>query len=432
MFQSSYGQSLPDSMHSLIEDLKSSDPSTCKEAFGRFATVYFDPLVAFVMRKIGRHKREEAKDIVSDFIFRRLIEKRIVDKFEPFYGGKKRKFRHFLCRNLEWLCLDHHKKQPPAEYSYDDQPAEESGGDSDEAIFEYVLAANLLIHVFQEVKADCLKKDQLDMWNVFKIRIIQGALDGKKEKHSEIAKRLNLGNARRSRNLLESGQQKFRSFACRIVREVDHDSDPRTPEELLAILAQPPIANIDLFEHLEKAIETSPDEEVFHFKTGEELSLAAISWMQDDIEDTPYDEDVLWRELLNQAVSEYEVQGTRELEASFSFSAIMSTSEQSLADALFMPTKSVDALRGIRVSARSAYRASESKLESAMHRTIYALVHAADIICHGTCASKRSEQRLTSVFDSSLANVWLDEQSRWQLEEAKRRIAKGVSFPRGN
>ena len=99
MFNGSvYGKNLPNSIESLICGLQSPKEDVNLEACGRFASVYFDPLVGFLLRSkkfFGDH--EEAKDLVSDFIFKRLIEKRIVEGFDPFYGGQKRKFRHYLC-----------------------------------------------------------------------------------------------------------------------------------------------------------------------------------------------------------------------------------------------------------------------------------------------------------------------------------------------
>lgn len=436
MFNGSvYGKNLPNSIESLICGLQSPKEDVNLEACGRFASVYFDPLVGFLLRSkkfFGDH--EEAKDLVSDFIFKRLIEKRIVEGFDPFYGGQKRKFRHYLCRSLIWLYQEGQKKRSPDQPLLEDQiiASEPDAYDLNDTVYEYVLAANLLIQSFLAVKADCLNKGQTEMWDVFAIRVIKQALTGKKDKHADIAKQLGLENAKRSSHLLESGLQKFKSFANRIIRETNPGVEQRSPEELLKILARPPIPNFDLCKHLEKLIEDSAgNDEIFLFKTGEDLKVAAESWLNDR-EVEPRDEDEQrWSQILNQTVDQYQDFKQDIGGVSLSVSAMLSGSDEALLDVLFQPTFDINVLREIRVASRNALKSSEKSLEISMHRTVYALVHASDIINHGECTSKSGPESLLAIIDSSLSKQWLDEQSRWQLQAAAKLLREEqIPFPR--
>ena len=66
-----------------------------------------------------------------------------------------------------------------------------------------------------------------------------------------------------------------------------------------------------------------------------------------------------------------------------------------------------------------------------MHRTVYALVHASDIINHKACTSKSGPEPLMSIIESSLSKQWLDEQSRWQLQTAAKLLQEEqIPFPR--
>ena len=443
MFKGSvYGKNLPNSINSLIADLQSPESEINLEACGRFASVYFDPLVGYLLRS-GKFfgNREEAKDLVSEFIFKRLIEKRIVQGFDPNYGGQKRKFRHYLCRSLLWLYQDGQKSQSPIRDLADEEQQvkdfrEPDNYELDDNVYEYVLAANLLIQSFIAVKTDCLKKNQKEMWEVFAIRVIKQSLTGKKEKHADIAKQLGLESAKRSSHLLESGLQKFKSFANRIIKEAEPGLERRTPEELLKILAKPPIPNFDLFEHLEDLAKLSQEEgeidnEVFLLKTGEELSAAAESWLNDREVEPRDPSELCWQQILNQTLNQYQ-DFEQNLESSLlSVSAMMSGSDEALFELLFQPTTHLGALRDVRKASKNALNQCQNSLDSAMHRTVYALVHASDIVNHKACTSKSGPKSIMSIIESSLKKQWLDEQSRWQLQTAAKLLREEqILFPR--
>jgi len=434
MIHSNPNASLPDSVRSLLPDIQSPDPEIHKEACGRFTSIYFDPLVAYLCNNRKNLVREDAKDIVSDFILKRIHEERILDGFEPNFEGKKRKLRHFVCRNLRWFCGDEQKKASlktisfgPMEPGSEEKPSHPP----DEDVFEYVLAANLLLQSFLAVKADCVSKGQSDMWNVFAIRVIQQSLSGSKIAHASIAERLGLKNAKRSSHLLESGQQKFKTFANRILRESEPDTN-RTPKDLFRILAKPPLPNFDLCEYLEKLAELlfTKDDDVF-LTTGEDLRIAAEAWLNDR-EVPMLDKDELnWRQILNQTVREYQNRERTSRGASLSFSALVSHSDETLVDLLFQPTSKVNDLGDIRKAARDALNGCSDPETISMHRTIYTLVHASDIIHHGHCTSKINQESLLSNIELSLSKSWLDEQSRWQLNKAFKLLEMGnISFPR--
>ena len=225
-------------------------------------------------------------------------------------------------------------------------------------------------------------------------------------------------NAKRSRHLLESGQQKFKTFANRILKESEPGTNNRTPEDLLNTISQPPLPNFDLCQHLEKLAELSTDdEEVFLVKTGEELRKAAEAWLNDRDVASMSESELKWRQILSQTVSEYENHKAESVSANLSFSGLMSHSDETLVDLLFQPTLEVDELYKIRVASRAETVSSNGELAS-MHRTIYVLVHASDIIHHKVCTSKNNQEAIQANIDSSLSEEWLDEQSRWQLNEA--------------
>ena len=270
------------------------------------------------------------------------------------------------------------------------------------------------------------------MWEVFAIRVIKRALTGKKEKHADIANQLGLGNAKRSSHLLESGLQKFKAFANRIIKEAEPGADRRSPEELLKVLAKPPIPNFDLCKHLKNLVELSAEgNEVFLIKTSEELQMAAELWLNDREVESRDENELRWSHILSQTVAEYQEGGQITASMSVSFSGLMSGTDETLSDVLFQPTSKANSLRDIRVASRKSLARCDSPLESSMHRTIYALVHASDIIHHKTCQSKSGPESLKSIFKSSLTKPWLDEQSRWQLNAAtKALVEEQIPFPR--
>ncbi|MDB2686167.1 hypothetical protein N9Y42_03065 [Mariniblastus sp.] len=414
-----YNKPFPDSV--ISKDIQSSDTEIRQQACWKLASLYFDPLVSYLLqsRKFSLN-REEAKDLVNEFIFKRIVEGRIVEGFDPFYGGQKRKFRHYLCRNLGWLVSDEKRKKaagPIGDYDPISPESDPPGFDDD--IYEYVVAANLLIQSFLAVKADCRKKKQTAMWEVFVSRVIKQAITGQKENHADIAKRLGLESPRRSRYLLEAGLQKFKSFANRIIQEAEPGIDRRTPEELFKILARPPIANFDLRQHLESLAELSAEgNEAIPIKTGEDLKSAAKSWLNDREVASHNDEERRWRQILYQTVSQYQNGEQTSGELPLSFSELMSGSDETLWDILFHSIKAEKQRTDILRRSKQYLQKVECRVDIAMHRTVYALVHACDIVNHQACNSRSEPEVLLSVFKYSLSKPWLDEQSRWQLNTA--------------
>lgn len=382
------------------------------------AALYSDPLVGFLQRKFSLDS-EQAHDLVHEFIDRRIVEGRIVEGFDPVFEGKKRKFRHYLCRSLIWLYLDHKKQESKRREFQPELVYHEIESDQiTDEVYEYVLAANLLIQSFMAVKADCDKKDQQSMWDVFAIRVIKQALTGKKEKHVDIAEQLGLESAKRSSHLLESARQKFRSFANRIIQESGCGFDNRTPEDLLKILGQPPLPDFDLCKHLKRLLELSIDEnEIFLIETAEELKKAAEAWLNDREVDQLSGDELLWRQTVYQTVSEYQSGEKAAGDLQLSFSGLLSGSDEKLWD-VFQSVDNEKSLTDIRRAAKKYLKQKMSQAETSMHRTIYSLVHASDIVNHMVCRSRIEPDDILSNIKSSLSKPWLDEQSRWQLKKA--------------
>ena len=201
-------------------------------------------------------------------------------------------------------------------------------------------------------------------------------------------------------------------------------------------MAKPPIPNFDLFEHLEDLAKLSQEEgeidnEVFLLKTGEELSAAAESWLNDREVEPRDPSELCWQQILNQTLNQYQ-DFEQNLESSLlSVSAMMSGSDEALFELLFQPTTHLGALRAVRKASKNALNQCQNSLDSAMHRTVYALVHASDIVNHKACTSKSGPKSIMSIIESSLKKQWLDEQSRWQLQTAAKLLREEqILFPR--
>ena len=109
----------------------------------------------------------------------------------------------------------------------------------------------------------------------------------------------------------------------------------------------------------------------------------------------------------------------------------MSGSDEALFELLFQPTTHLGALRAVRKASKNALSQCQNSLDSAMHRTVYALVHASGIINHKACTSRSGPKSILSIIESSLKKQWLDEQSRWQLQTAAKLLREEqILFPR--
>ena len=136
--------------------------------------------------------------------------------------------------------------------------------------------------------------------------------------------------------------------------------------------------------------EDGVDNEVFLIKTGDQLSAAAESWLNDREVEPRDPSELCWQQILNQTLNQYQ-DFEQNLESSLlSVSAMMSGSDEALFELLFQPTTHLGALRAVRKASKNALSQCQNSLDSAMHRTVYALVHASGIINHKACTSKLS------------------------------------------
>ena len=128
-------------------------------------------------------------------------------------------------------------------------------------------------------------------------------------------------------------------------------------------------------------------------------------------------DELLWRQTVYQTVSEYQSGEKAAGDLQLSFSGLLSGSDEKLWD-VFQSVDNEKSLTDIRRAAKKYLKQKMSQAETSMHRTIYSLVHASDIVNHMVCRSRIEPDDILSNIKSSLSKPWLDEQSRWQLKKA--------------
>ena len=102
-----------------------------------------------------------------------------------------------MCVIIDRMFLDRIKRRNverslPSDFDIIDEVAQQDWVDTQQDVFDYVLAANLLFQILLALKKDCLEKGQHDMWRVFAARRIEPASTGQRLKHEVIAQRLGL------------------------------------------------------------------------------------------------------------------------------------------------------------------------------------------------------------------------------------------------
>ncbi|MDY0169246.1 MAG: hypothetical protein RBS80_22070 [Thermoguttaceae bacterium] len=184
-----------------------------REALGGLLGKYFHALLAHLVYG-KRLAREEAEDVLQEFIASKILEKNLIGRADRELG----KFRTFLLTSLDRFLIDLYrtrsaKKRAPDEARLVDvgdrqQILEATAGPSD--VFDVTWARCVLAQSLQSMEEECRRSGRDDVWNVFECRLLGPLLHGSEPvEYDVLVERFALKSPSQASNLLITGKRMF-------------------------------------------------------------------------------------------------------------------------------------------------------------------------------------------------------------------------------
>lgn len=227
---------------SMIRGAAQSSAEARRQQFDRLIRQYGPPLEYYLMQ-YGRVSPDQAEDIVHEFLIAKLLnpvpEDNLVSRFlQSQQKFPDRRFRDYLRRSLLNFLRDQQRRPSLKATGYDHLenfvPQDESARPPDE---EYSLewASNLLRLAINAMRRECEEKGQLDIWDVFELRVLKPAQTGQPAiSFEELCSGGRFGTPRQAINLLQTAIRKLN----RIMRQLIIDYVPGRGETQAATVEE--------------------------------------------------------------------------------------------------------------------------------------------------------------------------------------------------
>jgi hypothetical protein len=196
----------------------------------------YHPCLRRYLIDVRRLPVHTAEDVLQSFITEKILAKQLLAKANPELG----RFRSFLltCLNnfvndgLRGL-RDYSAKKADLDEAGDVPAADKSGLDK----FERNWARRVIELALEHMRAECEQQGRQDLWEIFRMRVIEPALEGAEPvAYDEVIARLHLTSPRQAINLLASSKRVFSRNLRSVIAEYA-GSDAEVEQEIADLCA---------------------------------------------------------------------------------------------------------------------------------------------------------------------------------------------------
>lgn len=212
---------------SVVRGVTDEDAEVHRGNLDTISRLYAFPLFDYLTVRL-RMDRVAAEDLVQEFLLQKLLVPQRDRNLAARYLRKRRamptlRFRDYLRTAIKNFAVDRYRRGGLAKISIDQAPDAAARDDVDRSVqirFDRQWATSLLRQVIEEVRRECEERDQADAWAVFERRLLEPARGGgEPPTYDELARRLNLPDAKTAANLLQTTIRKFNRRLRSLVAE---------------------------------------------------------------------------------------------------------------------------------------------------------------------------------------------------------------------
>jgi len=195
----------------------------------------YGPVLQRYLVHIMRLRPEQAQDLVQEFVARRVLEKRLMDRADRSRG----RFRSFLLKSfLNFVNSERRKERaakrgPPASQrvDLDEHAGEIADPRQGRKAFDALWARQALGAALDRMRQECADKKRMDLWIIFEQRILNPIFsDDPPRAYEDIVADLGLQSPLQASNLLITAKRTFRRSLEAVVRKTVADEEEMTAE----------------------------------------------------------------------------------------------------------------------------------------------------------------------------------------------------------
>ncbi len=191
---------------------------------------YYVPLQKYLMFQ-WRISEDRAQDLLQGFMADKILGKGIL----RMANRGKGKFRTFLISTLKNYSIDQFRKSAPDQLhdEINDKKQIQDGAATADESFEYEWARETLKQALEGMESECRQKGRMDLWELFRVRLVAPILDGEPEvPYEHLVARFALKSPSAAFNLLLTGKRMFERHLRHIVGTYAGD-DADVEEEIV-------------------------------------------------------------------------------------------------------------------------------------------------------------------------------------------------------
>lgn len=198
----------PETNWSLLQRAGNAIDDVRRQAIEDVLVAYYPVLITHIVRRF-RLPRDAAQNLAHEFITQKILTQGILSKVDRNIG----RFRSYLVRVLGNFVISELRRQGRYHKTHVDASAIDHLPDDSEAweiSFDHDWAAHLFKSSLAEMETDCKTTGRDDVWNIFRLRIIDPLLHDKASTpYDDLVKQLNLRTPREAINLLTTAKRTF-------------------------------------------------------------------------------------------------------------------------------------------------------------------------------------------------------------------------------
>ncbi|MBU1909604.1 MAG: hypothetical protein KJ726_06135 [Verrucomicrobia bacterium] len=186
------------------------------------------PVLRHYLVRIMRLRPEQAEDLVQDFVARRILEQRLLDRADRSRG----RFRSFLLKCFMNFVRSELRKQraakrgpPPSQVvSLEEHAGHIANPRSSRKDFDALWARQVLGTALERMQRECEAKGREDVWGIFQRRILDPVFSNEPPcAYEELVADFHLKSPAQASNLLITAKRSFQRSLEETIRETVAD-----------------------------------------------------------------------------------------------------------------------------------------------------------------------------------------------------------------
>lgn len=219
----------PTTHWSLVDTIRRGDAQARRQALERFLIRYLPALRVHLVRT-RNVARDDAEDLLQEFVAQRILEKDLVSRVNPQAG----RLRTFLLKSLDRFLIDRLRRQRaqkrapgggrllPIDEERDYEAAREVGSD----LFDVAWARSVIGEAMQRMQQQCEALGRSDLWGVFQCRLVRPLLAGTPPtSYAQLVDQFRFTSPAQACNVLASAKRMYARVLRSVVAEYAADEE---------------------------------------------------------------------------------------------------------------------------------------------------------------------------------------------------------------